>query len=156
MNGVLLNLYSVHYYCESSHCYAWCIICIIVYESQTVHKQRGHEHTRRGNWSESSFGSLKEAPLIISRCLGGESTLRPDGRLKRRSAAPRITWMVHLFFRNCGSEYYRRNEVEWTTCFSTWTQYITILYRVIVTHGVYFFHCLWITLMIPFCLKELW
>ena len=34
--------------------------------------QRGHEPTRTGNWSESGFGSLRGAPLNISRCLGGE------------------------------------------------------------------------------------
>ena len=39
--------------------------------------QRGHEHTRTGNWSESGFGSLRGAPLNISRCFGGESPPRP-------------------------------------------------------------------------------
>jgi len=33
-------------------------------------------HTHR-NWSESGFGSLKEAPLDISRCLGEELTPQP-------------------------------------------------------------------------------
>jgi len=33
--------------------------------------QRGHEHTRTGNWSESGFWSLRGAPLNTSRCLGG-------------------------------------------------------------------------------------
>jgi len=37
--------------------------------SQTVHIHRAHEHTRAWNWSES--GSLRGAPLDISRCLGG-------------------------------------------------------------------------------------
>ena len=37
--------------------------------SQTVHIQRGHEHTRTGNSSESGLGSLWGAPLNISRCL---------------------------------------------------------------------------------------
>jgi len=39
--------------------------------SQTVYIQRGHEHTRTGNWSESGFGTLRGAPLNISRCLEG-------------------------------------------------------------------------------------
>jgi len=33
--------------------------------------QRGHEHTRTGNCSESGFGSLRGAPWNLSRCLGG-------------------------------------------------------------------------------------
>jgi len=37
--------------------------------SQTV----GHEHTRTGNWFKSGFGSLRGAPLNITRCLGGGS-----------------------------------------------------------------------------------
>ena len=48
---------------------------------------KGDEHTRTGNCSESSFGSLRGAPLNISRCLRGEFTTRPYGRLKRRPAA---------------------------------------------------------------------
>jgi len=44
--------------------------------SQTVYIQRAHEHTRTGNWSESSLGSLRGAPLNISRCLRGESYLK--------------------------------------------------------------------------------
>jgi len=40
-------------------------------KTQTVYIQRGHGHTRTGNWSESGFGSLRRAPLNISRCLGG-------------------------------------------------------------------------------------
>jgi len=46
--------------------------------SQTVYMQRGHKHTRTGSLSESGFGSLRGAPLNISRCLGGESTPCPD------------------------------------------------------------------------------
>jgi len=56
--------------------------------SQTVYIQRAHEQTRTGNWSESGFGSLRGAPLNISRCLGGGSRRRdPSGRLKRQRAA---------------------------------------------------------------------
>jgi len=54
-------------------------ICIYIW--YRVHRrfiiQRGHAHTRPGNWSESGFGSLRGAPLNVSRCLGGESTPRP-------------------------------------------------------------------------------
>jgi len=57
---------------------------------QTVYIQRGREHTGTGNWSESGFGSLRGAPLNISRCLGGESTPRPYGPVTRRPAAPRV------------------------------------------------------------------
>jgi len=56
--------------------------------------QRGHERTRTGNESESGFGSLRGTPWDISRCLGGESTPRPYGRLRRRPAAPRVTGAV--------------------------------------------------------------
>jgi len=35
--------------------------------------QRGHEHTRTWNWSESGFGSRRWAPRNISRCLGRNS-----------------------------------------------------------------------------------
>ena len=52
--------------------------------SQTVYMQRGHEHTRIGNWSESGFGSLRGAPLNISRCLGGSR--RRDPRVNLSSA----------------------------------------------------------------------
>jgi len=59
---------------------------------QTVYIQRGHELACTGNRSESGFGSLREAPLNISKCLGGGTTPRPYGRLKRRLAAPRVIW----------------------------------------------------------------
>jgi len=36
--------------------------------TQTVHIQKETEHTRTGNWSESGFGSLRGAPLNISKC----------------------------------------------------------------------------------------
>ena len=53
--------------------------------SQTVNIQRGHEHTRTGNSSESGFGSLRRAPLDISRCLGGNRRRDPMAAL---SAGP--------------------------------------------------------------------
>jgi len=58
--------------------------------SQTVYRQRAHEHTRTGNWSESGFVRLRRASLEISRCLGEELTPQPYGRLTRRPATPRV------------------------------------------------------------------
>jgi len=37
----------------------------------------------RSAYSPRRFGSLRGAPLTVSRCLGGESTPRPFGRLAR-------------------------------------------------------------------------
>jgi len=37
-------------------------VLVRVLYSHTVCIQRAHEHTRKGNWSESGFGSLQGAP----------------------------------------------------------------------------------------------
>jgi len=47
---------------------------VYIYRDRRFTIQRGHEHTRTGNWSESGFRSLRGAPLRISRYLGGQST----------------------------------------------------------------------------------
>jgi len=53
-------------------------------QSQTVYIQRGHEHTRTENGSTSGFGSLRGAPLNISRCLGGSRRRDPTAALRLR------------------------------------------------------------------------
>jgi len=49
----------------STYLYPHIYVC-----TQTVYIQRGHEHKRKGGWSENGLGSLRGAPLHISRCLG--------------------------------------------------------------------------------------
>ena len=66
--------------------YAQLVNVLGVWVSTNVLYTKGYEHTRTRNWSESGLGNLRGAPLNRSRCLGGESTPRPYGRLTRRPA----------------------------------------------------------------------
>jgi len=73
-----VNIYSTR---RVVHPRVWLEVCLRPRETPLHRRfiiQRGHEHTRTGNWSESGFGSLRGALWNISRCLGGESTPRPQ------------------------------------------------------------------------------
>jgi len=69
--------------------------------SQTVCIQRGIEHTHTGNWSESGFGSLRGAPLNVSRCLGGGGRRRDPMAALRAGPPPPVWRWGWAFTRYC-------------------------------------------------------
>jgi len=77
----------IHYHGHPHGAAHNCVTC-----TQTIYMQRGHEHTRTWNWSESGFGSLRGAPLNISKCLGGSRGRDPMAALCAGPPPPVCRW----------------------------------------------------------------
>jgi len=85
--------------------------------------QRGHEHTRTGNSSESGFGSLRGAPLNISSRLGGGggAAAAPYARVTIHTSFSHRVLLVHTRWirRRCRTSHsHPHSHLIFTPCFA--------------------------------------